>query len=514
MSADQGYDPRTGEPVGVPVPHTGPAELDRICRAATAAAPGLAAMAPAERAGLLRAVAGALGTHADELVALADAETALGPARLAGELTRTRVQLEMFAGVLAEGSYLEAVIDLPDPAAQPAPRPDLRRMLLPVGPVAVYAASNFPFAFSVAGGDTASALAAGCPVVLKAHPGHPGLSARCGQLVAEALAVPGAFAVVHGFEAGAALVQHPAIAAAAFTGSPSGGRALHDLAAARPDPIPFYGELGALNPVVVTAGALAQRADEIVAGFTGSYLLGSGQFCTKPGLLFLPAGHGLGERIAAAVAGASIGPLLAERIKTGYDQTAARLAAVPGVRSVLGDEAAGRRSRLDSPAPAGPGWTAAPALLAVPAPVLVARAGELLRECFGPAALLVEYASGEELLAALATVPGSLAGAVHADVAAEAELVRAVVDALTAMAGRVIVGGWPTGVAVTWAMHHGGPWPATTNPGHTSVGVTAIRRFQRPVVYQNTPEALLPPALRDGNPWRLPRRVNGTLVPA
>jgi NADP-dependent aldehyde dehydrogenase len=504
VAHDQGYDPRTGEPVGEPVPHTSPARLDEICRAAATAAPGLAAITPAGRAGLLRAVADALGEHADELIALADAETALGPARLAGELTRTRVQLEMFAGVLAEGSYLEAIIDPPDPDARPAPRPDLRRMLLPVGPVAVYAASNFPFAFSVAGGDTASALAAGCPVVLKAHPGHPGLSARCGELVTGALAVPGAFAVVHGFEAGAALVQHPAIAAAAFTGSLSGGRALHDLAAARPDPIPFYGELGALNPVVVTAGALAARAGEIVSGFVGSYLLGSGQFCTKPGLLFLPAGHGLEPRLAAAVAEAGTGPLLAERIRTGYEQTSARLAAVPGVRSVLGER----------PAPTGPGWAASPALLAVPAPVLVDRAGELLQECFGPAALLVEYAAGDELLSALNGLPGSLTGAVHADVDGEAELVSAVVDRLTARAGRVIVGGWPTGVAVTWAMHHGGPWPATTNPAHTSVGVTAVRRFQRPVVYQDTPQELLPPALRDGNPWRLPRRVNGTLVPA
>jgi acyl-CoA reductase-like NAD-dependent aldehyde dehydrogenase len=409
--------------------------------------------------------------------------------------------------VLEESSYLEAVIDPPDPDAKPAPRPDLRRMLVPVGPVAVYAASNFPFAFSVAGGDTASALAAGCPVILKAHPGHPGLSARCGALVSEALgtvtspAGGGAFAVVHGFETGAALVRHPAVAAAAFTGSLAGGRALHDLAASRPDPIPFYGELGALNPVVVTPGALAGRADEIVTGFAGSYLLGSGQFCTKPGLLFLPAGHGLEERLAAAVTGAGIGPLLAERIMTGYEATSAGLATVPGVRTVLGD-----------PPPKSPGWTVNPALLAVPAPVLTDRAGELLRECFGPAALLVEYESNEQLLDTLDRLPGSLTGTVHADVDGEAELAGAVIDRLTARSGRVIVGGWPTGVAVTWAMHHGGPWPATTNPGHTSVGVTAVRRFQRPVVYQNTPDPLLPPALRDGNPWRVPRRVNGTLT--
>jgi NADP-dependent aldehyde dehydrogenase len=507
MDVDQGYDPRTGAPVGEPVPHTGPAELGRTCRAAAAAAPVLAALAPGERARMVRAVADALGAHAEEIVALADAETALGMPRLTGELARTRVQLEMFADVLREGSYLEAIIDLPDPDAVPAPRPDLRRMLVPIGPVAVYAASNFPFAFSVAGGDTASALAVGCPVVVKAHPGHPGLSVRCGRIVADALAGAGApagsFAVVHGFEAGRALVQHPAIAAVGFTGSLAGGRALFDLAAARPDPIPFYGELGALNPVVVTPGALAARSEEIVTGFVGSFSLGSGQFCTKPGVVFLPAGHGLEPRLAAAVVEAGTGPLLNAPIRDGYERTAAALAAVPGARSVLGD-------RTDL---AGPGWMVAPTLLAVTVPTLLDRADQLLTECFGPAALLVEYGSTDELLAGLDAVPGSLTGTLHAELADEGELVTAVVDRLAARAGRVIVGGWPTGVAVTWAMHHGGPWPATTHAGHTSVGVTAMRRFQRPVVYQNTPDPLLPPALRADNPWGVPRRVNGALEP-
>lgn len=507
MGVDQGYDPRTGAPVGEPVPHTTPAELDRICGAATAAAAPLAAMTPGVRAGLLRSVATALGEHGDELVALADAETALGTARLEGELTRTRLQLELFADVLAEGSYLEVVIDPPDPDARPAPRPDLRRMLVPTGPVAVYAASNFPFAFSVAGGDTASALAAGCPVVLKAHPGHPGLSVRCGQLVTAALAAAGApdgvFALVHGLAAGRELVSHPAVTAAAFTGSLAGGRALFDLACARPDPIPFYGELGALNPVVVTAGALAARADEIVSGFVSSYALGSGQFCTKPGVVFLPAGHELDGRLAAAAGSAGTGPLLNDRIRAGYEETAAALSAVPGVRSLL-----------EPPSGTGPGWSVRPRLFGVAAPTLVARADALLRECFGPAALLVEYASTEELFAALEVLPGSLTGTLHADLDLDpdAELAAAVVARLAARAGRVVFGGWPTGVAVTWAMQHGGPWPATTHAGHTSVGVTAMRRFQRPVVYQNTPEALLPPALRDGNPWRVPRRRNGTLL--
>jgi NADP-dependent aldehyde dehydrogenase len=399
------------------------------------------------------------------------------------------------------------VIDLPDPDAQPAPRPDLRRMLVPLGPVAVFSASNFPFAFSVAGGDTASALAAGCPVVVKAHPSHPGVSRLTGRLVADALAKAGApdgvFAVVHGIDAGRALVQHPAITAVGFTGSLQGGRALFDLANSRPDPIPFYGELGALNPVVVSPGALAQRADEIVSGFVGSYTLGSGQFCTKPGLLFLPSGHGLDRPLADAVAAASIGPLLNARIQEAFRRTTASFAEVPGVRQVIP-----AATEPDSGA-----YAVAAALLAVPANDLIAHP-ELLEEAFGPAALLVEYASTKELLAALDRVPASLTAGLHVDPAGEAELTAVLLERLSARAGRVVFGGWPTGVAVTWAMHHGGPWPATTVPLHTSVGVTAVRRFQRPVVYQNAPEYALPPALQDANPLGIPRRVNGRITTA
>jgi acyl-CoA reductase-like NAD-dependent aldehyde dehydrogenase len=496
---DQGYDPRTGRPVGDPVPHTSSAEIDRLATAAAAAAPALAPLAG--RSDRLRAVAAALEAAREELVAVADAETALGPARLNSELTRARVQFEMFAAEVDEGSFLDIVIDRPDPHAQPAPRPDLRRMLVPIGPVAVYAASNFPFAFSVAGGDTASALAAGCPVIVKAHPGHPQTSVLSARVIATALrehgAPEGTFAVVHGFEAGRELVQHPAIRAAAFTGSVAGGRALFDLAQSRPDPIPFYGELGSLNPTVVTPGALASRASEIVTGFVGSYLLGSGQFCTKPGLLFLPEGHGLDAALAEAVAGASVGPVLGERIHQAYGHGVARLAEEPNVRAVV------------APAPpGGEGYAVAPSLFAVSAATLIERRGPLLEECFGPTALIVEYGSTEELFAALDVVPGSLTTTVHADAEAEPELVRALLDRAAARSGRVIWSGWPTGVAVTAAQHHGGPWPATTAPLHTSVGTAAMRRFLRPVVYQSVPDALLPVELRDANPLGLPRRVN------
>jgi NADP-dependent aldehyde dehydrogenase len=505
QAVDQGWSPYTGEPVGAPVPHTTPSDVDVIAAAAAAAAPGLAALPLQRRAGLLRAVAAALESDRDAIVALADAETGLGPTRLAGELTRTRVQLEMFAGVVEDGTVLDVIIDPADPTALPAPRPDLRRMLVPLGPVAVFAASNFPLAFSVAGGDTASALAAGCPVVVKAHPGHPGLSVHCARLVAGALAGTGApagsFGAVFGVDAGRALVTHPAISAAGFTGSLAGGRALFDLAAARPDPIPFYGELGSLNPTVLTPGAVAARGAELAQAFVDSVTLGAGQFCTKPGLLFLPAGHDLAGPLAAALARAPLGPLLAARLQTAFQHTAERLAGTPGVRPIVPP------ATVDG----AEGYRVAPALLRVAAADLVAHAEELLTECFGPAALVVEYASTDDLVATLDVVPGSLAATLHAEADAEAELARALLDRLARRAGRVIFAGWPTGVAVSWAQQHGGPWPATTSPLHTSVGVTAVRRFQRPVAYQNLPDALLPEPLRDANPLGVPRRLDGRI---
>ncbi|MGA8116226.1 MAG: aldehyde dehydrogenase (NADP(+)), partial [Actinocatenispora sp.] len=451
----------------------------------------------------LRAVAGALRDAGSELVALADAETALGEPRLTGELARTCAQLEMFADAVEEGSFLEATVDLPDPDAVP-PRPDLRRLLLPLGPVAVFSASNFPFAFSVAGGDTASALAAGCPVVVKAHPSHPGTSVRTGEIVRGALrsagAPDGTFAVVHGEQAGRDLVTHPSITAVGFTGSQAGGRALHDLAAARPDPIPFYGELGSLNPAVATPAAVATRGADLVKAYVGSFTLGSGQFCTKPGVLFLPIGHSLTEVMQRAVADVTVHPLLNARIRDGYEAGVRQLTAVPGVRELVPPAAA-----------RGAGHVANPALLAVDVPTLVAHTDELLAECFGPVSLIVEYADVDELLRAVELLPGSLTATVQGE-ESEPEVPEALLAAFSERAGRVIWNGWPTGVAVSWAQHHGGPWPATTAPLFTSVGVTAVRRFLRPVTYQDVPDPLLPPELRDANPLALPRRVNGTMT--
>ncbi|GAA2193698.1 aldehyde dehydrogenase (NADP(+)) [Micromonospora lupini] len=467
--------------------------------AARAAAAPLARDPLAVRAGRLRTAADALDAHATEIVARADAETHLGPTRLTGELARTTGQLRLFADAVEEGSFLDVTIDHADPKAVPVPRPDVRRVMRPLGPVAVFAASNFPLAFSVAGGDTASALAAGCPVVVKAHEGHPRLSDLVGQVLAEVLP-PGAVTVLHGRAAGRELVTDPAVRAVGFTGSEAGGRALFDLATTgRPDPIPFYGELGSVNPVVVTPGVVAARGAAVAAAYVTSYTLGLGQFCTKPGLLFLPAGHGLEPALVDAVRNVASGPLLGEWIRGGFDEAVTALAAVPGVRSLLAPTA-------------GTGITATPALLAMPAARFLAEPAAA-RECFGPASLVVEYADPAELLAALNAVPGALTATVHTEPGRDVDLVRALLDVASERAGRVVFNGWPTGVAVTWAMHHGGPWPATTAPLHTSVGVAAIRRFLRPIAYQDVPAELLPEALHDANPLRLPRRVNGVLVP-
>lgn len=472
-------------------------EIDRLVGAAVGAQRACATATDADRAAWLRAVADRLDAHRDELVLIADEETGLGAARLQGEVGRTTGQLRMFADVVLDGGYLEAIIDHADPAATP-PRPDLRRLLVPLGPVAVFSASNFPFAFSVAGGDTASALAVGCPVVVKAHTGHPRLSRRTAELVASALADAGAphgtFALIEGREAGIALVEHPGIRAVGFTGSLAGGRALFDRASARPDPIPFFGELGSINPVVVTAAADAERGPALAAGLAGSFQLGAGQFCTKPGVVFVPRGARLEDELRGHVA-ATPHRLLTPAIADGFAAGITTLSAVPGVELLAGTAPA-----------AGEGAQAA--VLATDAATLAAHADELLTEVFGPATLLVRYGDEDDLPALIAQLEGSLTATVHAG---QDEDVATIVAALSDRAGRVLFDGWPTGVAVTWSQHHGGPWPATTSQ-HTSVGATAVRRFQRPLVFQDAPQSVLPPALRDGNPLGIPRRVDGRTV--
>lgn len=431
---------------------------------------------------------------------LAGRETGLAQARLTGEVGRTAFQLRLFADVVEEASYLEVMLDTPDPTTTP-PRPELRRMLEPLGPVLVFAASNFPFAFSVLGGDTASALAAGCPVVVKAHGSHPGLSAAVGALaddvVAELGLPTGVFAVVHGVAAGAAAIVDPRVKACGFTGSTVGGRALFDLAAGRADPIPFYGELGSVNPTVVTPAAATARGSQIAAGYVASFTLGTGQFCTKPGLLFLPRGDLLDGALAAEVAAVAAAPMLDGRIHDRYENGAAELAGHPGVATVAVGGDGGTTGS----------WGRA-RLFATDTAAVTADPAALTAEYFGPASIVVQYDGVDDLLAALGQIEGSLTATVHAEVDDDFPLGE-VVGVLRARVGRVIWNGWPTGVAVAWAMQHGGPWPSSTSAGHTSVGATSISRWLRPVSYQGVPSSLLPPPLQDDNPWHVPRRVDG-----
>ncbi|MCU1525438.1 MAG: aldehyde dehydrogenase [Microbacteriaceae bacterium] len=479
------------------------AEFDAILDRAAQAAPTIAATTPRQRAEWLDRAADALDANAAILLPLAIEESHLTEDRLTGELRRTTFQLRLFGEVIREGAFLQATIDHADPDWPMGARPDLRRMMRPLGPVAVFAASNFPFAFSVAGGDTASAIAAGCPVVVKLNPGHPRLSRRVGELVASAMqeagAPTGTLALVSGMQTGRALVLDPRITAASFTGSLAGGRALFDLATSRPDPIPFYGELGSVNPAFVTEQASLMRAEDIATGFVGSVSMGVGQFCTKPGLLFVPAGSaipGIAARVAAERSGAA---MLNERIREGYGTSLGNLAAHPEVTVLAGS--------------ADPGIDPAPTLLLATAKAFLASDGALATESFGPTGLIVSYESDEELLAAAESFEGQLTATVQGE--GDETVVPALLAALADRAGRVLWNGWPTGVSVTYAMQHGGPYPATTASQGTSVGTTAIDRFLRPVSYQGVPDALLPAPVRDGNPWSLPRRIDGrTILPS
>ncbi|MEU3061380.1 aldehyde dehydrogenase (NADP(+)) [Streptomyces subrutilus] len=497
-------DPRTGKQREQVAVEATPREVDEAVRAADAARGALAD--PVARAAFLRAAAGLLDEAAAHVIEAADAETALGPGRLTGELARTTGQLRAFADAVEEGSYLDVRIDRADPSLSP-PRPELRRYKVPLGVVAVYAASNFPLAFSVPGGDTASALAAGCPVVVKAHPDHPATSELCASLLRRAAlsaGLPaGVVAVLHGFDAGLELIRHPRVTAAGFTGSIRGGRALFDAAAARPVPIPFHGELGSLNPVVVTPAAAAERADEIGSGLAGAVTLGVGQFCVKPGLVLVPEGPD-GDRLAGALAKAlgetEPGVLLDHRMRENFVAGVRERGALPGVGAPVTPGSGGEHT-------VGAGF------LTVPAARLVEGGAHalLLEECFGPVTVVARYASQDEAAAVLGRLPGNLSATLQLsrDEALGAPgPAAALIGQVTGLAGRVVVNGWPTGVAVAPAQHHGGPYPAATSHS-TSVGGTAIERWLRPVAYQSVPDPLLPPELREANPLGVPRRVTG-----
>lgn len=476
---------------------TNDAELENLLAAAQTAAAPLAALRPAERARLLDAVADALDAAADQLIPEAQRETHLPGTRLRGELKRTTFQLRLFGEELRDGGYLDARIDHADPEwPMGAPRPDLRRLRVPIGPVVVFAASNFPFAFSVAGGDTASALAAGSPVLLKAHSGHPALSRLTAEVVTAALreagAPDGTFALIAGTAAGAAALRDPRVKAGAFTGSIPGGRALFDIANSRPEPIPFFGELGSNNPAFVTAAAAGKRGAEIAQGFVDSFTMGAGQFCTKPGTLFVPAGSGMVEALCGAALPPAA-PLLNERIQSGYTDVLQSLQSNPRL-TVLAQGA----GPLANP----PG----PTLLLTTAADMLSGPHALQRECFGPTAVVVTYDDESQLPQLAETFEGQLTATVHGTDSCQ---VAALVEVLARKAGRVVWNQWPTGVSVTHAQQHGGPYPATTAAGSTSVGTAAIERFLRPVAYQGFPQHLLPDALREDNPLGVPRLLDG-----
>jgi len=495
-----GTDPRTGMTTDI-TDETTTDEVARLARAAAAAAGPFEAAGRGFRATLLRAIADELESRRDLIVATADRETAIGPTRLNGELTRTVYQARLFADVLDEGSYLEATIDHATDTPM-GPGPDLRRLLVPIGPVAVFGASNFPLAFSVPGGDTVSALAAGNPVVVKAHSSHPATSLAAFEAMTTAArrvdAPEGVLGIVFGQAAGAALVADPHIKAVGFTGSLGGGQALLDIISRRDEPIPFYGELSSLNPVVVTAEAAAARGEAIGTALAESFTVSAGQLCTKPGLVFVPrgdAGDTLAAAAAAAVGDAGAPVLLNERIFSSFGEISSRAEGLNAV-SVL----------ARGGAPTEEGFAVAPLLLSIPAAELTTRATE---ECFGPMTIIARYDNTDELHTAIAALPSSLTGTIHAE-DGEIERVSELTAILRAKAGRVLYNGYPTGVLVSWAQTHGGPWPAT-NTLHTSVGTTAIRRFLRPVTWQNAPEFALPAELRDSYDT-IPRRIDGRLV--
>lgn len=480
------------------------AELDRLLRAAADAADILRNLAPTEKADHLVAIADALDNEAASLVDIAMRETGLAEGRLTGELTRTAVQLRMFAEHVRDGSHLRIQLDRQDPDFVLGNRPDLRRWLTPLGPVLVYAASNFPFAFSVAGGDTASALAAGCPVLLKAHPGHPDTSRKTADIVRSALHTAGApdgtFALITGRNAGLTTLRDPRIKAGAFTGSVAGGRALFDVAASRPEPIPFYGELGSINPAVVTEGAERERGKQIATGFVGSFTLGAGQFCTKPGILLLPRGSDLPKRIAELAQDVPAARMLTTKIADSYRARIDEVSALPGVDVLVGGA---EHSSEDVAA-------FSPTVIHAGNAENLLEHRTLLEESFGPTAVIAEYSTDDEVRRLLTAVAGTLTVTLHTTNepdGAERQQLAGITAVAEQCSGRITFNQWPTGVAVTHAQQHGGPYPATTAVSHTSVGTAAIDRFLRPVTYQNTPDALLPPALQEANPWALRRTV-------
>ncbi len=502
-AAFHGVNPATGETLPQAFGEATADDVAEACALAEAASPAFAALPPATRAAFLEAVADAIVAIGDDLITTAMAETGLPRMRLEGERGRTSGQLRMFAAELRKGEWLDVTIDPALPERAP-PRADLRRMNVALGPVAVFGASNFPLAFSVAGGDTASALAAGCPVVVKGHPAHPGtgeLVARAIQAAVAACGLPeGVFSFLPGtsHDLGAALVADPRIRAAGFTGSRSGGLALVAVAAGRVEPIPVFAEMSSINPVVLLPHALAARAEALGAGFAGSLMLGAGQFCTNPGVVIAIDGPDLDRFVTAAseaMAAAEPPVMLTPAIHASYGAGVAALEASPAAQIIARGQAGSAPNRCTA------------ALFETTAAAFLADRA-LGHEVFGAASVLVRCADIADVARVVAGLEGQLTASLHMD-GSDSASAAALLPLLQGKAGRVLANGWPTGVEVCPAMVHGGPFPSTSDARTTSVGTLAMARFLRPVCYQDIPDALLPAALQSANPWQLPRTVDG-----
>ena len=466
-----------------------PEHVDQAVRAAEAAFTTYSELSRAERATFLRTIADEIETRGEQITTIGTRETGLPAARLEGERGRTTGQLRLFADHIETGEYLDRRHDPALPDRQPAPRPELRMMQRPIGPVAVFGASNFPLAFSTAGGDTASALAAGCPVVVKGHEAHPGTAEIVTGAILAAIEAcglpPGVFSLVQGGSraVGQSLVQHPLIRAVGFTGSLAGGRALYDLCAKRPEPIPFFGELGSVNPMFLLPEAVKARGDDIAKGWAGSLTMGAGQFCTNPGIAIVidgPEADAFIEAAAAALDPEAAQVMLTEGIAQAYRAGCDRVAASNGVRDALTSTCDRRNATPCLFTTTGTAWLKNEAL------------GE---EVFGPLGLVVKVSDSEEMTEVARSLQGQLTCTLHMD-DDDLPIARSLLPIIERKAGRLLANGFPTGVEVSDSMVHGGPYPASTNFGHTSVGTLAIRRFLRPVCYQNIPAQLLPDDLR------------------
>ncbi|GGA72618.1 2,5-dioxovalerate dehydrogenase [Edaphobacter acidisoli] len=497
-AAFHGYQPADGSTLDPEYLSATTEDVESAVAEAVKAASALAQSSGKQRAAFLRSIADGIDAASAQLVERAHRETALPVPRLTGEVARTSNQMRLFASVLEEGSWVMARIDTADPARTP-PKPDIRSMLRPLGPVVVFGASNFPLAFSVAGGDTASALAAGNPVIVKAHPAHPGTSELAGQVIVDAVRKSGfpggTFSLLFdaGHEVGAALVKHPHVCAVGFTGSFRGGRALMDLAASRPTPIPVYAEMGSTNPVFVLPNALRERSDALAAGLHGSFTLGGGQFCTKPGLVFAPRSESTG---------------FMERMRSLTGETPAFSLLTSGIAGAYQHEVNQRKKHLIASGKANStGYSAQVTLYEVSGDQFLSEQ-ELSDEVFGPTTLVVQCTNTAQMLEAARSLEGHLTATIlgtEEDLQQNVELLRV----LETKAGRLIFNGFPTGVEVCHAQVHGGPYPATSDGRSTSVGSQAIFRFTRPVAYQGLPESALLPELQSSNPEGILRMWNG-----